>query len=161
MSSARATTSLADASRRLVHGVWGMHRRLTVRLDPDLQEACGLDLDDFVLLETLALTALPPGEVAVALRVPPHTVSRGLGRLEGAGLVARRIDAEDARRRVVVLTDAGRAALAQAHAHLEAALGGWLTELPPDRTLLALDAITRLATGRDDAPARLPAATRP
>jgi DNA-binding MarR family transcriptional regulator len=58
---------------------------------------------------------------------------------------------------VVVLTDAGRTALARAHAHLEAVLGAWLSELPPDRTLLALDAITRLATGRDDAPEPEPA----
>lgn len=159
MASARTTTSLAEASRRLVHGVWGMHRRLTVRLEPGLPEACGLDLDDFVLLETLALSDLAPGEVAMALRLPPHAVSRGLGRLEGAGLVVRKIAPGDARRRMVVLTDAGRAALARAHAHLEGALGGWLTELPPDRALLALDAITRLATGRDDAPEPVPTPT--
>lgn len=153
MSASRSTTSHAEAARRLVHGVWGMHRRLSVHLDPALADACGLDLDDFVLLETVALTGLAPGEVAQALRVPPHGVSRGLGRLEGAGLVQRRIDPGDARRRSVVLTDAGRAALGRAHAHLASALAGWLDELPPDRALLALDAITRLATGRDPAPA--------
>lgn len=152
MPSSRAVPGPAEAARRLVHGVWGMHRRLETRLRPGLEEACGLDLDDFVLLETVALTDLAPGEVALALRVPPHTVSRGLGRLEGAGLVQRRIDPGDARRRSVALTDAGRGALARAHAHLEARLAGWLTELPPDRTLLALDAITRLATGRDAEP---------
>ncbi|MDF1522541.1 MAG: MarR family winged helix-turn-helix transcriptional regulator [Trueperaceae bacterium] len=151
MPSARTTTT-TEATRRLVHGVWGMHRRMATLLGTGLPEACGLDLDDFVLLETIALTDLAPGEVAQALRLPAHAVSRGLGRLEGAGLVARRIDPEDARRRVVALTDAGRAALARAHAHLERALGPWLTELPPDRTLLALDALTRLATGRDAAP---------
>jgi DNA-binding MarR family transcriptional regulator len=152
------TTTTTEATRRLVHGVWGMHRRMATLLGAGLPEACGLDLDDFVLLETIALTDLAPGEVAQALRLPAHTVSRGLGRLEGAGLVARRIDPEDARRRVVVLTDAGRAALARAHAHLEQALGPWLTELPPDRTLLALDALTRLATGRDPAPGEAPVA---
>lgn len=135
-----------------MHGVWGMHRRLQVHLEPGLVDACGLHLDDFVLLETVALTDLAPGEVALALRLPPHAVSRGLGRLEGAGLVQRRIDPGDARRRSVALTDAGRAALARAHAHLETALAGWLAELPPDRTLLALEAVTRLATGRDPDP---------
>jgi DNA-binding MarR family transcriptional regulator len=145
----RATSS--DAARRLVHGIWGVHRRLAARLEPTLADASGLDLDAFVLLETVALTDLAPGEIALALRLPAHTVSRGLGALEAAGLVVRSLDAMDARRRVVTPTDAGRAALARAHAHLDEALGGWLTELAPDRIVAALDALTRLATGRDEA----------
>lgn len=142
--------STSDAARRLVHGVWGVHRRLTARLDPGLAEASGLDLDAFVLLETITLTDLAPGEIAVALRVPAHTVSRGLGALAEAGLIVRVLDPADARRRVVTPTEAGRAALARAHAHLDVALSGWLTELAPDRVVAALDALTRLATGRDE-----------
>ncbi len=133
-----------------MHGIWGVHRRLTARLASTLAEASGLDLDAFVLLETVALTDLAPGEIALALRLPAHTVSRGLGALEADGLVVRTLDPADARRRVVSPTEAGRAALARAHAHLDTALGGWLVELPPDRTVAALDALTRLATGRDE-----------
>lgn len=154
--SARAPAAASDAIRRLVHGAWGVHQRIATRLDPGLAEACGLDLDDFVLLETFALTDLAPGEVATALRLQPHTVSRGLGRLEEAGLVLRRIDPEDARRRTVALTDGGRTALARAHAYLERTLGHLLGELSPDRALLVLDALTRLATGRDPEPAAAP-----
>ncbi len=151
MTTSRFTSS--EAARRLVHGVWGVHRRLTDRLERTLADASGLDLDAFVLLETVALTDLAPGEIGQALRLPAHTVSRGLGALERDGLLVRSLDPADARRRVVVPTEAGRAALARAHAHLDAALGGWLTELAPDRIVAALDALTRLATGRDEAPA--------
>ena len=50
-------------------------------------------------------------ELAVAERMRPQSMAQTVAELETEGLVARRPDAEDRRRALVELTDAGRAAL--------------------------------------------------
>jgi len=136
-------------ARRLVHGLAGAWRRLEARAAPDMRASAGLDLDDFVFLETVAMTDLAPGEIAAALRIPPHGVSRRLAALEHAGLVRRTLDPEDHRRRVLSVTPHGHTVLAAAHASLEARVAPMLRELGPERSAAVLDALTRLAAGLD------------
>jgi DNA-binding MarR family transcriptional regulator len=139
----------AGHARRLVHGLAGAWRRLEARAAPAMRASAGLDLDDFVFLETVAMTDLAPGEIAAALRIPPHGVSRRLAALEGAGLVRRALDPEDHRRRVLSVTPHGHAVLAAAHAALEARVAPMLGEIGPERSAALLDALTRLAAGLD------------
>jgi DNA-binding MarR family transcriptional regulator len=115
-----ATSATAGQARRLVHGLAGAWRRVEARAAPAVAASTGLDLDDFVFLETIAMTDLSPGEIAAALRIPAHGVSRRLAALEGAGLVRRSLDPDDARRRVLTVTPHGRSTLTDAHAALEA-----------------------------------------
>jgi len=144
-----ASSTAAGQARRLVHGLAGALRRLEARAAPAMLQAAGLDLDDFVFLETIAMTDLSPGEIATALRIPPHGVSRRLAALEGAGLVRRALDPDDARRRVLTVTPHGRTTLTAAHATLEARVVPMLRELGPERCRALLDALTRLAAGLD------------
>jgi len=153
---AMQASSTAGSSRRLVHGLAGALRRLEARAVPDMRAAAGLDLDDFVFLETIAMTDLAPGEIADALRIPAHGVSRRLAALERAGLVRRSLDPADARRRVLTVTPHGRTTLAAAHGTLEARIAPMLADLGAERSHALLDALTRLAAGLDpddDAPA--------
>ena len=139
----------AGHARRLVHGLAGAWRRLEARAAPAMRASAGLDLDDFVFLETVAMTDLAPGEIAAALRIPPHGVSRRLAALESAGLVRRTLDPEDHRRRVLSVTPHGHTVLAAAHAALEARVAPMLREIGPERSAAVLDALTRLAAGLD------------
>lgn len=143
------SSAAAGQARRLVHGLAGALRRLEAQAAPAMLAAAGLDLDDFVFLETIAMTDLSPGEIAAALRIPPHGVSRRLAALERSGLVRRALDPEDARRRVLTVTPHGRTTLTAAHATLEARLGPMLHDLGAERSHALLDALTRLASGFD------------
>jgi len=158
-----APSATAGQARRLVHGLAGAWRRLEARATPALLASTGLDLDDFVFLETIAMTDLSPGEIAAALRIPAHGVSRRLAALEGAGLVRRTLDPDDARRRVLTVTPHGSSTLAAAHIALDARLGPMLQALGAERNHALLDALTRLAAGVDpdegpDAPQGTPGA---
>jgi DNA-binding MarR family transcriptional regulator len=141
------SSAAAGLARRLVHGLAGARRRLETHAAPALERAVALDLDDFVFLETIAMTDLSPGEISAALRIPPHGVSRRLAALERAGLVRRALDPEDARRRVLTVTPHGRTTLTAAHATLEARVAPMLRELGAERSHALLDALTRLASG--------------
>jgi DNA-binding MarR family transcriptional regulator len=135
--------------RRLLHGLTGAWRRVEGRAGGALRSATGLDLSDVVFLETVAMTDLSPGEIAEALRIPAHGVSRKLAALEGSGLLRRTIDPADHRRRVLALTPHGRSQLASVQATLEATLGPLFGELGAERSAALLDALTRLAAGVD------------
>jgi DNA-binding MarR family transcriptional regulator len=137
--------SSRDAPRHLVHAFWAVRQRLDARVGAPLAEATGLDLMEFVLLEYAAMTDLSPTEIAAAVRVPEHTVSRRLGSLERAGLLHRRIDPDDGRRRTLMLTGAGRARLAEGFARL----GPMLDELGATRVAALLDALTAFAAADD------------
>lgn len=140
-----------DLARRLVHGLTALQRRVEARTARPLRSNHGLDLDVFVLLETIANTDLAPGEIADALRLPAHGVSRRLAVLEKAGLIERHLDARDARRRSLRLTQRGRQALGEAQQQLGQALSPLFEELGgDDRVSALLDGLTMLAAGSDE-----------
>lgn len=80
--------------------------------------ACGLGRAQFPLLETLdaAGGSLAMSGLARRLDLDRTTLTRTLGLLETAGLVAREADPGDARVRTVRLTDAGRERLVEGRA---------------------------------------------
>jgi MarR family 2-MHQ and catechol resistance regulon transcriptional repressor len=84
-----------------------------------MQEA-GLGFSDFVLLETLLhLGELTPGAIGGKVGLTSGSITAALDRLETRGLIARKVNPDDQRSRVVCLTQAGRAVIApayQAHA---------------------------------------------
>lgn len=141
-----------DLARRLVHGLTAVQRRVEARTARPLRSNNGLDLDVFVLLETIANTDLAPGEIADALRLPAHGISRRLAVLEKAGLIERHLDANDARRRSLRLTQRGHLALAEAQQQLGRALSPLFEELGGEERVAALlDGLTMLAAGSDEA----------
>ncbi|MFZ7087160.1 MarR family winged helix-turn-helix transcriptional regulator [Curtobacterium sp. RRHDQ10] len=100
------------------------------RWDERLREL-GLSHAAVVVLHHLATDGpTNPDTLARRVRVQPQTMSRTLDRMERDGTVERRPDDRDRRRRIVTITDAGRAAWASAH-HLERSV------MPEDERLRA------------------------
>jgi len=125
-------------ARRYLHGAWHAVRHV----ERVLAAAGDIDLTDLVVLEYASLSDLGPSAIADALRVPPHTVSRALGRLASGGLLERRIAAGDARRRTLVPTTSGLATLSRLHASLGSHVAAVLGDQHPDRLRAFADVLT-------------------
>lgn len=118
-------------------GVIGRLHRLAAHLHDELVTVYrqhGLGEGDFDVLASLRRAGepygLPAGELAEHTMITTGGMSKRLDRLEQAGLIARRVDADDARVRRVALTERGRAVIDAAfgdHLRNEARL---LAELP-------------------------------
>jgi len=118
----------------------------------------GVTADQFVLLATLARGghALTQRDLAARMSSDPSTVRAMLVLLERRGLVGRGAHPSDARARTVVLTAAGRRALAKLWAAGEPIRAGMLAALAPGEadTLVAL--LTRVAWALAPAADRVP-----
>lgn len=95
--------------------VLGRAYRLTRLVAPSIEAtfaAFGLDRGEFDVLATLRRAGAPyrltPTDLYAALMVPSGSLTHRLGRLEKAGLIARRPSAEDGRSLAVELTKEGR-----------------------------------------------------
>jgi DNA-binding MarR family transcriptional regulator len=85
------------------------------------------------------------GDLAVAERVRPQSMTQTIADLEGEGLIARRPDPADGRRILVELTDQGRETLEADRRHRE----GWLAraiaeDLSPQEQQTLMEAVTLL-----------------
>jgi DNA-binding MarR family transcriptional regulator len=88
-------------------------RRVSQLYDSAL-EPCGLRTTQRAILNHIARTGTPPiGELAEALVMDRWALTHNLKPLERDGLVEIRIDPDDRRNRLVALTAAGRAKLAE------------------------------------------------
>jgi DNA-binding MarR family transcriptional regulator len=123
------------ATRADLQGAWrdlrSNHARVSEALEHALRERHRLSLIEFEVLQRLA--ELPDGEcrmqeLADEIHLSQSALSRLVGRLEAAGLANRELCEEDRRGIYACITDAGRAAQAQAaptHREvLAATLGG-------------------------------------
>jgi DNA-binding MarR family transcriptional regulator len=85
------------------------------------------------------------GDLAIAERVRPQSMTQTISDLEGEGLIARRPDPADGRRILVELTDQGRDTLQADRRHRE----GWLAraiaeDLSPQEQQTLMEAVTLL-----------------
>jgi len=136
-------------------GVIGRLHRLAGALSSELEtvfQRHGLGEGEFDVLAALRRAGDPferaPGELAEHTMVTTGAMTKRIDRLSAAGLVTRRPSADDGRRRVVGLTNAGRALIdtafeehmanerrlleslsAEEAAQLEALLATWLRRL--------------------------------
>lgn len=95
-------------------GIIGRLHRLAARLTDELTvvyERHGLGEGEFDVLATLRRAGAPferaPGELAAHTMVTTGAMTKRVDRLVDAGLVERRVDAGDGRRRIVGLTARG------------------------------------------------------
>ena len=91
------------------------------------------------------------GDLAVAERVRPQSMTQTISDLEGEGLIARRPDPADGRRILVELTDQGRGTLEADRRHRE----GWLAraiaeDLSPTEQQTLMEAVTLLRRLAED-----------
>lgn len=102
-------------------GIIGRLHRLAAHLTEELVAVYarhGLGEGEFDVLATLRRTGTPferaPGELAAHTMVTTGAMTKRLDRLTAAGLVERRLAADDGRRRIVALTAAGLAVIDEA-----------------------------------------------
>jgi DNA-binding MarR family transcriptional regulator len=91
------------------------------------------------------------GDLAVAERVRPQSMTQTISDLEGEGLIARRADPADGRRILVELTDQGRNTLEADRRKRE----GWLAraiaeDLSPSEQQTLIEAVTLLRRLAED-----------
>lgn len=123
-----------------------LSRALERTVDGTLRPTVGLSVTEYLVLRVIEDGAAYPSAVSAHLNLPPASVSRTLDRLEEHGFVRRSVDAEDQRRFLLAVTDAGaeiaehargllREQLREAYGHVpNAVLHSAIDEL---RTLLA------------------------
>jgi DNA-binding MarR family transcriptional regulator len=106
---------LSPAEQHAWRGFIRLHQRLTARLGRDLQAHSNLSGADYEIL--VALTDAPDGrrrfqELAKTVDWEQSRLSHQIARMTKRGLVAREEDPHDGRAAFVVLTPAGRKAVA-------------------------------------------------
>ena len=100
-------------------------RRVSQLYDSAL-EPCGLRTTQRAILGQIARSGTPPlGELAEALVMDRGALTHNLKPLERDGLVAISVDPDDRRNRLVALTAAGRARLAESEPLWKRAQGGF------------------------------------
>lgn len=140
-------------SHRFLRGYWKLRQHFVARVNPRLRSRYGLELPEVFLLHFSAVSDLSPGEIAGAMHLPPHAISRRLELLERHGLIERQLDPEDARRRVLRVTAKGQALLDEALGTLDESVNEVLGRLPEEALepfIRALETLTD-AEGADEA----------
>ena len=111
------TPWLTDEQDRAWRAYLRMQARLTAELNRQLQTGSGLSLADYEVLVNLTDTPdgrMRPYALQQALEWEQSRLSHHLSRMQHRGLVRREECAQDGRGAYVVLTDAGRDAIATA-----------------------------------------------
>ncbi len=122
------TSWLTDEQQRLWRGLRLMTSRLDERLSHDLQQQSALSLPDYDVLVRLSEASdgrLRMFQLLQDLHWKQSRLSQHIGRMQHRGLVAREACTTDRRGAFVVLTPAGRDAIAKAapaHVHTVRAL---------------------------------------
>ncbi|TMK80903.1 MAG: MarR family transcriptional regulator [Actinobacteria bacterium] len=127
----RARTPSATDAERLAADL----RVAVARLARRLRQQTGTDLTASLLSALWSIERLEPvtlGDLAVADRVQPPTLTRIAARLEGEGLVVRRTDANDRRVTIVQLSPDGRRLLERTRTRRTAYLTKRLRGLDPE-----------------------------
>ncbi|KQX05072.1 MULTISPECIES: MarR family winged helix-turn-helix transcriptional regulator [unclassified Leifsonia] len=153
--------STAEPSVADVDEAWSSFQRLrtqlTGRINRELTQSTGLSEADFDILfaldesEDKSLRALA---LRCGLDWEKSRLSHQLRRMESRGLVAKEACIEDARGTTIVLTDAGRAAIAAARDCHAAAVSRYFGEVLSAEQLAALSSISSAVLERlaEDAP---------
>ena len=127
----RARTPSATDAERLAADL----RVAVARLARRLRQQTGTDLTASLLSALWSIERLEPvtlGDLAVAERVQPPTLTRIASRLEEEGLVVRRTDANDRRVTIVQLSRDGRRLLERTRTRRTAYLTKRLRGLDPE-----------------------------
>lgn len=88
-------------------------------------------MSEYFLLQYVSGSDLGPSEIAEALQMPAHAISRKLDSLERGGFLGRTLDPHDARKRVLTITAKGKEVLQEASTTMNEQVEAMLSALEP------------------------------
>lgn len=104
----------------------------------------GLDFREFMVLTAISEGAIYPKFICERLSINASDVSRILETLSKGGFIKRELDAEDSRRVLVTLTEAGVIVLRNARARIERLISDAESSLSSDDLAQTTKTLTRL-----------------
>ena len=132
-----------------MHGFWGIRQKLFRHVNPILRDKHDLDMSAYFLLQYVSGSDLGPSEIAEALQMPAHAISRKLDSLERGGFLERTLDPKDARKRVLTITARGKEVLREASQTMNEEVETMLSALEPaglEQFLTSLEALSTSET---------------
>ena len=129
-----------------MHGFWGIRQKVFRHVNPVLQEKHRLDMPEYFLLQYVSSSNLGPSEIAEALQMPAHAISRKLDTLERGGFLERTLDPNDARKRVLTITAKGKGMLQKASETINEEVESLLSALEPEALEQFLTSLEALST---------------
>lgn len=143
--------TIDQPARAVAHAFLELAPQLIRLLSSTLDAQPGLTLRQFRVLQQLTDGAYRARDLANSTGVTAPTMSSALSNLEAQGLISRTPDPADGRAALVVITDAGRAAVEHTSKMLMAVLEGIAAEVEPQDAKAAericsllLDGVSRL-----------------
>ncbi|MGH9442582.1 MAG: MarR family winged helix-turn-helix transcriptional regulator [Thermoanaerobaculia bacterium] len=137
--------------------IWGVDHALH-RASKSMETIVGVTGPQRLVIRIVGrFPGIPAGHLARLLRVHPSTLTGVLKRLQGRGLLRRRSDPRDGRRRLLGLTDKGRIFDVETPGTIEAAIRRVLDVTPQDRLQAAREVLNSIAAAlgeRDSGGAR-------
>ena len=129
-----------------MHGFWGIRQKLFRHVNPILRDKHDLDMSAYFLLQYVSGSDLGPSEIAEALQMPAHAISRKLDSLERGGFLERTLDPKDARKRVLTITTRGKGVLREASQTMNEEVETMLSALEPEALEQFLTSLEALST---------------
>ncbi|MCA9835586.1 MAG: winged helix-turn-helix transcriptional regulator [Trueperaceae bacterium] len=102
---------MEEKVEKFLKSFWGVRQHLFRHVTPLMEQAHGLELSEYFLLKHISEHNDTPSAIAELLQIPPHGISRKLDSLQRQGLITRTLDPQDARKRVLEMTEKGKATL--------------------------------------------------
>ena len=129
-----------------MHGFWDIRQKLFRHVNPILRDKHDLDMSAYFLLQYVSGSDLGPSEIAEALQMPAHAISRKLDTLERGGFLERTLDPNDARKRVLTITAKGKGMLQKASETINQEVESLLSALEPEALEQFLTSLEALST---------------
>lgn len=129
---------------RLLDALYRLNKSVLADARTHVAATGGFDLVDFITLRSVELGIDTPGDLVRDLGLNPAVVSRALTKLAKAGLINRRIDADDSRRSRVELTEDGARSTAEISARIQPLLAQRLSRLSHNQIELLLETFDTL-----------------
>jgi DNA-binding MarR family transcriptional regulator len=119
----------SPTNKRFLYSFWALRNRLIKDIGSKLRASHDIDMADMFLLQHVLEHDLSPSELAEAIQIPAHGISRMLEGLESEGLLERKLHPQDARKRVLTVTEKGKKALQAARTMMDTELQTFLSVL--------------------------------
>jgi DNA-binding MarR family transcriptional regulator len=116
-------------TKRFMLGFWNLRHKLIKEIGGKLHNSYDIDTAEMFLLQHILEHDVSPSDLAERLQIPAHGISRKLENLQTLGLLERTLHPEDARKRVLTITEKGKKTLKASLAMMDEELQTMLSVL--------------------------------